>query len=99
MARVSVYQNPGTEGYLIEVQADLMAHLNTRLVVPLMPLSKAPKPARTLNPVFTLEGVEHAMLTQYAAAIPSSELKREITNLSGRRDEIVAALDLLLQGF
>ncbi|MBV8399957.1 MAG: CcdB family protein [Acetobacteraceae bacterium] len=99
MARFSVYRNPNEEGYLMDVQADLMAHLNTRLVVPLVPLSKAPKPARTLNPVFTLEDVEHAMLTQYAAAIPAGELKREIANLSSRRDEIVAALDLLLQGF
>ena len=39
------------------------------------------------------------MLTQYAAAIPLSELKREVINLGPRRDEIVAALDLLLQGF
>lgn len=58
MARFSVYQNPGNEGYLIDVQADLMAHLNTRLVVPLVPLGNAPKPAKTLNPLFTLEG-EH----------------------------------------
>lgn len=39
------------------------------------------------------------MLTQSAAAIPLSELKREITNLACRRDDVVAALDLLLQGF
>ena len=99
MARFSVYQNPGDEGYLIDVQADLMAHLNTRLVVPLVPRSKAPKPARTLNPLFTLEDVEHVMLTQYAAAIPLSELEREVINLASRRDDIVTALDLLLQGF
>lgn len=99
MARFSVYQSPGSEGYLIDVQADLMAHLNTRLVVPLVPRAKAPKPANTLNPLFTLEGVEHVMLTQYAAAISLSELKREVVNLASHRDEIVAALDLLLQGF
>jgi len=99
VARFSVYQNPGGEGYLIDVQADLMAHLNTRLVVPLVPRSKAPKPARTLNPLFTLEDVEHVMLTQYAAAIPLNELKRDVINLASRRDDIVAALDLLLQGF
>jgi toxin CcdB len=67
--------------------------------VPLAPLRQAPKPARTLNPLFTFEGVEHVMLTQYAAAIGLSELEREVINLGGRREEIVAALDLLLQGF
>lgn len=55
MSRFGVYQNPGDEGYMIDVQADLMAHLNTRLVVPLVSLGKAPKPARTLNPLLTLE--------------------------------------------
>ena len=75
---------------MIDVQADLMSHLNTRLVVPLVPVRKAPKPARTLNPLFTLEGGEHVMLTQYAAAIPLSELKREVIDLASRRDEIVS---------
>ena len=84
MARFSVYQNHGNEGYLIDVQADLMAHLNTRLVVPLVPLRKAPKPAKTLNPLFMLEDVEHVMLTHYAAAIPLNELKREVEDVAGQ---------------
>jgi CcdB protein len=36
--------------------------------------------------------------TQFMAAIPTSELKHEIGNLADRRDEIVNAIDLLLQG-
>ena len=39
-------------GYLMDVQADMLNRLNTRVVVPLLPLSEAPKPAKVLNPQF-----------------------------------------------
>jgi toxin CcdB len=98
MARFSVYPAPEGQGYLLDVQADIMRHLNTRVVVPLMPLGNAPKPATSLNPLIVLNDIEHSMVTQFMAAIPTSELKREIGNLADRRDEIVNAIDLLLQG-
>lgn len=98
MARFSVYPNPEGDGYLLDVQADIMRHLNTRVVVPLMPLGKAPQPATRLNPLFAIEDSEHAMVTQYLAAVPLSVLKRETLNLADRRDDIVNAIDLLLQG-
>ena len=53
-----------------------MQPFNTRVVVPLLPLEDAPKPAATLNPLFDIDGVEHVMVTQYMAA-SISELKRE----------------------
>jgi toxin CcdB len=98
MARFSVYPAPGGQGYLLDVQADIMRHLNTRVVVPLMPLGNAPKPATSLNPLIVLNDIEHSMVTQFMAAIPTSELKHEIGNLADRRDQIVNAIDLLLQG-
>ena len=98
MARFSVYAAQDGGGYLLDVQADIMRHLNTRMVVPLMPLGNAPKPATRLNPLFVLNDVEHSMVTQFMAAVPTSELQREIANVAERRDEIVNAIDLLLQG-
>jgi toxin CcdB len=98
MARFSVYRAPEGGGYLLDVQADIMRHLNSRVVVPLMPLGNAPKPATSLNPLFVLNDIEHSMVTQFMAAVPTSVLKREIANVAGRRDEIVNAIDLLLQG-
>jgi toxin CcdB len=56
MAKFSVYPNLEGGGYLIDVQADLMRHLNTRMVIPLLPLDVAPKPAKTLNPLFDISG-------------------------------------------
>lgn len=33
------------------------------------------------------------------AAVPANLLKNPLASLSGRRDDIVAAIDLLMQGF
>lgn len=99
MTRFAAYPNPDGPGYLLDVQADLLSHLNTRIVVPLLPLALAPTPASTLNPVFEIEGQAFAMATQFLAAVPANILKSSIASLEGRRDEITAAMDLLFQGF
>lgn len=99
MARFAVYGNPGGAGYLLDIQADLLSHLNTRVVVPLLPLDIAPKPARTLNPVFEMEGGSVVMVTQFMAAVPAQVLKSPVLSLENRRNEITAAVDLLFQGF
>jgi toxin CcdB len=39
------------------------------------------------------------MCTQFMAAVPANILKNPLASLSGRRDDIVAAIDLLMQGF
>ena len=98
MARFAVYQNPDG-GYLLDVQADLLDHLNTRVVVPLMPIADAPKPAGTLNPVFEVNGVDCVMVTQFMAAVPVTILKDRLASLESQRNEIVSAIDLLMQGF
>jgi toxin CcdB len=45
MARLDVYRN-GADGYLLDVQADIVYGLNTRLTVPLMP-SDCPNSGQT----------------------------------------------------
>lgn len=51
MARYDVYPNPDG-GYILDVQADLLDDLTTRVVVPLMMATLAPSPAKRLNPIF-----------------------------------------------
>lgn len=99
MARFSVYKNPESDAYLIDVQADLLSHLNTRMVVPLLPAAMAPKAAGTLNPVFEIEDQPVIMVTQFMAAVPTQILKHPLLTLENQRQEITAALDLLFQGF
>lgn len=99
MARFDLCANPTGAGYLLIVQSDLLDHLNTRMVVPLLPLAQAPQPARILNPVFAVGAESFVMATQFMAAVPTAILKEPVASLDQRRDEIVAALDFLMQGF
>ena len=67
MARFDVFPNPDSKGFLLDVQADLLDGLNTRVVVPLIPIQSAPMPAKRLNPVFEIEAEPHVMVTQFMA--------------------------------
>lgn len=99
MARFEVYLNPDGNGFLVDVQADLMSHLNSRLVIPLVRSNIAPTPIKVLNPIFQIEEATYLMLTQQMAAVSVQMLKRPVLNVNNRRDEVVAAIDLLLQGY
>jgi toxin CcdB len=99
MARYDFYRSVGSDGYLLDVQSDLLEGLNTRVAVPLLPLSIAPVPARRLNPVFTIDGKDHVMVTQFISALTASELEEAEGNLAPHHDQIVAAIGMLLQGF
>ncbi|MBI2734922.1 MAG: CcdB family protein, partial [Aquabacterium sp.] len=72
--------------------------LNTRVVVPLLPIDQAPTPAQTLNPVFNIAGSRFVMATQFMAAVPSKMLKDQVQNVQDRAFEIASALDCLFQG-
>lgn len=87
------------EGYVVDVQADLLAHLATRTVVPLLPESTAPPPIADLNPIIEIDGTPHVFLTQAIASVPTRELKRVVASLADRHDAVTRALDTLLIGF
>lgn len=97
MAKYDVYQIDN--GYLLDVQADILSDLNTRVMVPLMLPEKAPKPARRLNPVFEVEKQKLLMVTQYIATVPKNNLGKPKNNLSEHFAEITNAMDMFLQGY
>ncbi len=99
MARFDVYANRNGEGFLLDVQADLIQKLNTRVVVPLIPLDAAPAAADRLNPMFEVQGVEVSMLTQFIAAVPSAELTAFVASLDSESDSIYSAIDFLHHGW
>lgn len=99
MPRFDVYVSPSKVGYVLDLQADILEALNTRIVAPLLPLAEAPVPAGRLNPVFNIEGVPHIMVTQFMAAVPRTHLGNLVTNLSVRDTEIGNALDMVFVGF
>jgi toxin CcdB len=100
MARLDVHPMPGkSDGYIVDVQADLLSHLSTRAVVPLLPKEVGPKPISELNPVFEIRDQPYVLLTQAIVSIPRRELKRAVASVAEHHDSITRALDLLLVGF
>jgi toxin CcdB len=98
MARFSVHDLPGGVR-VVNLQSDVLDWLDTRLVAPLVPQDTSPPPAEILNPVVEMEEGPFVLLPQATAAVPVSELGDAIGDLSAYRDEIVRAIDMVLQGF
>ena len=99
MARFDVYQPDGGEALLLDCQADLLSMLDSRFVIPLMPLGFLDNPFNRLNPLFDIEGRRVVMVTQSAATVRSRALGRHIGSLASRQDEIMNAIDMLLTGY
>jgi len=99
MARFDVFRSRAGGGYLLDCQADILKHLNTRFCVPLMPPDEAPIAGARLNPEFRVAGHQVRMVTQFAAAVPVRELGAALDNLSDQHSAIVNALDMLNTGY
>jgi len=104
MAQFDVYENPNPETnrttpYLLDVQAELLDTLSTRVVVPLLSTAYAEKPIRHLNPQFTVNETAVLMSSAELAGISVQSLGKKIATLKHKRDEIIAAIDFLFTGF
>ena len=104
MAQFDVYENLNpdtcpTVPFLLDVQAEVLESLATRVVVPLIRVSFMGTPARHLNPEFEIGNVGVVMSTAELAGVPARLLGPKVDSLNARRDEIMAALDFLLTGF
>jgi len=98
MARFDVYPGAHDKGFLLDCQADLLDHLETRVVVPLLPAAGLPAATR-LNPIFEVEGAQVVMSTQLIFAIPIQHLNRRTSSLAKQHVAILNALDMLLTGY
>lgn len=104
MAQFVVYRNKNpqtrsTVPFLLDVQNDLLDDLETRVVVPLYPLSMMKgRTLRTLTPALEIEGERFVMLTPQIAGIPKSELGAPVARVEQHRFEIISAVDFLLTG-
>ena len=101
MPQFDVFKNPGGGAYplLLDVQADVLAGLATRVVVPLTTLKRyGSKPITRLNPTASIDGTMYVLVFQELAAIPAAALGEPITSLVSRRTDLVAAVDLIFTG-
>lgn len=103
MAQFDVYLNPNAATrksipYLLDVQADLLDTLTTRVVVPLVLAEEMGIAAKQLNPQFKVKGVAVVMSTAELAGVSNRSLGEKVASLKNKRDEVIAALDLLFTG-
>jgi toxin CcdB len=83
---------------LLDCQSEALGYLATRMTAPLLPIERAPERRVRLNPVFEIGGESYVMVTQFAAAVSSKDLRAKVTNLGTYRFDVIGAFDMLLTG-
>ena len=99
MPRFDVYEAPGRFGYLLDVQADVLHDLNTRVVVPLLPADDVRTREPRLHPRFDVHGSTVLMATHFMAAVPRKQLRNRVSSLRRRAASVLDAIDFLHQGW
>lgn len=104
MAQFDVYLNEESESktfipFLLDVQHDLHSGLLTRSVVPLVVISSPKDVVEKLCPCFNIAGKDVYMSTPEVAGYPVADLQSKIGSLKDSRNEVLAAIDFLLNGF
>ena len=103
MAQFDVYENLDSSSheeipFFLDVQSELLGMLATRVVVPLVSKRIAGQPAARMNPQFRVRNIAVVMSTPELAGIPKNRLGKKVTNLIAKRDDIIAALDIVFTG-
>ena len=97
-----VHTNPdnafGHTPYLLDVQADLLSDLATRIVIPLIRTEAFGRRVSRLHPQFVVEGEDVVMATHLLAAVRRGALGGRIMSLLDQREAIVEAIDVLWSG-
>ena len=104
MPQFAVHRNPNPATraaipLLLDVQSELLETLNTRVVVPLyVPAALQDGTIATLMPRIEVHGEPYIAVTPELAGISKKSLGFQVSDVSHRRYDIIAALDLLLTG-
>ena len=85
-------------GLVIDCQSDLHDHLDSRLVIPLVPAAKAGIGMGRMHPSLVVNDAEFVLATQLATAVPKRELGLPIASLMPRRLDIIGAIEVLITG-
>lgn len=104
MARFDVYATPFADErkhtpFWLDVQADHLQALATRVIVPIRRMSAKESVKQRLNPEFTVEGIRVYADTANLGTFLVSLLRRPIASLRHELLTISDALDFLLSGY
>jgi toxin CcdB len=98
MARFDVYQVRSTGNLAVDVQADLLEHLKTRAVVPLLQGPESDWSMPRMTPKIIFDGGSWTLGTPFITGVPLRELSGPLGSLVDQEYVIGSALDLLLTG-
>lgn len=84
--------------YLLELQADMLAALDTCLVAPLVPATEFGPAATRLNPAFRIGNRNLVLDTALMAGVSRKLLGEKVASLGERSAEILGAVDFLVSG-
>jgi toxin CcdB len=103
MARFDVYTNPDRHErnsipYFLEVQ-NTFIEVGTRVVIPLHAVAKFSGAVRDLNPEIQVQGNQVILNTAALGAVPDTELRQPVANISQHQALIQDALDTLFGGY
>ena len=104
MAQFDVFRNTDAHSrkrfpLLLDIQADLLEELATRVVVPCAALDdRSPPPITRLMLVLEVDGKRFVMHTAELAGVSRKSLGLPVGSLATRRLDIVGALDVLISG-
>lgn len=105
MAAFTVYANPDPKSqkaipFLLDVQSELLSPLETRVVVPLYLKSTARAQAISrLTPVLTFQSKVLVAMVPELAGVSKRHLGPVMGELPEVRNDLLAAIDLLITGF
>jgi toxin CcdB len=101
-SQFDVFKNPdpasaSSHPYLVILQSDGLAELNTRIVAPLIAPKTVPLFER-LMPEVIIAKKRYVIDMTNIGVVPAHELVRPIDNLESQRYRIVGAIDLVFTG-
>jgi toxin CcdB len=101
MAQFDVYENLNSLNnekipYFIDVQHNILNHIDSRVVIP---LSFEEKEINTLSPKIIIDNIELILLTTQISAISPTFMGKKVCSLENKRNEILNAIDFLITGY
>ena len=105
MSQFCIHTNTNTSTkerypFLLDIQNQLLDSLETRVVIPLILLSKyETQPIKELMPVLLINNKKYVVLTPLQSGIHKKNLGSFVIDITSKRQEIISALDFLLTGF
>lgn len=102
-SQYEVFENPIPRArrafpFVSILQSDLADTGSDRIIAPLVPCARISGVVGRLMPIVKVLGVDHVLVVPRMVPVTAADLRAAKDSLSGYRNEIVAALDLLFLG-